>query len=75
MKEMLDGMQLLMEGTPEFDPVFYNDLTTCLNNHNARALATNDRLWSGTLEYAQSHGDQIVNDIWPECQDLPSVRF
>ena len=56
-----------MDGQPTFDPVFYNELVTCLDSLDPRLLTSVGSQWDGMIQYANAGGNMDANDTWPAC--------
>lgn len=62
-------MQVFMNGRAEFDPVFYDEFATCLNQLGPRVLQSVGAQWDGMITYAKNGGNPAANDPWPSCSE------
>ena len=67
LQDALNGMQVMMNGQPTFDPEFYNELVTCLNSLDSRLQTSVGSQWDGMIQYANAGGNPEANDTWPTC--------
>jgi hypothetical protein len=72
MKKMLDDMEIYFGPNTEFDPVYYEKLTTCMSSLGDDLLLPSQKdAWKGMLEYSQSNGSpndfMDVPDRWGSC--------
>ena len=67
LQDALNGMQVMMNGQPTFNPEFYNELVTCMNSLDSRLLTSVGSQWDGMIQYANAGGNPEANDTWPAC--------
>ena len=72
MQNMLNGMENLMTGGTEFDPALYQNLASCFQDLDPELMTTQDVLWQGLYDYANSQGQP--SDPYPPCELAVSER-
>merc|ERR1711894_602319 len=67
LQDALNGVQTFMTGKPIFDVEFYQNLTRCFASLDPRLLMSTGSQWDGMIQYANSGGNPITDDIWLQC--------
>ena len=66
MRQVLDGMQEMMEGTGVFDGELFSDLVECFDKFDPQLMAAQDAEWAGMAQFAAMGGTE--EDEWASCQ-------
>ncbi|TRY80394.1 hypothetical protein TCAL_04714 [Tigriopus californicus] len=73
MLDMLNGMEQVLTGSEEFDPVLYQAIRSCMEKTDPNLVIAQENLWNGMLEYASIGGTLL--DPWTPCEnDVPPLQ-